>query len=411
MKYIKTYNKLYEQYFHDEFHKDKIRDVDYYLDRIKKEKISNDSIDLLFHWSCIYNFPELALALIDMLGTRILKLNRSIAYLKYDAFKKILETNDLYKKFSNKEEIIDNVIYYSKDDDVNKKLEYLQNLGFELNDKALRTASFTCNLKVVKYLVKLGLDPRKKEKEKYSDSPTNCLDIATKYNRDKDKTTEIVDYFVNELNIPVTFRHMYNVLSNDNYEAFEILMKSKNRIQDYSFSFYATNDENKYQMVLRDVLRRLSNKDKMDYFKYLVDEIYEEDKYMYVYYLNLKKDWKGFNKETKEYIDPKDLEMAYYLIKTSKKNPHDGYIELLMNQNEKFWLDKMKSDKDLILRLWHLPPQIKESYEYQKIIFESDNEIINKFIEKNEKYIHTRIMKEYDHLPQILELITKKYNI
>ena len=413
MKYIKTYKKLYEWYFHDEFHKDKIRDVNYYLNRIKSENVSLDSIESLFHWSCTQDFPELAIALVDILGVRILKLNRSIAYLKYDAFKKIIETNDLYKKLSTKD-IIDNVIYYGGDD-ADKKLEYLQKLGFELKDENLRSACVTNNLKTIKYLIKIGLDPKKIEKEKYSTASTNCLDIVTKYNRSHDEgVTNIIDYFVNQLNIPVTYRHMYNILNKGiltDYEAFEILMKSKNRVEDYSYSSYATQDEDKHQIIERDVLRRLSGKDKMNYFKYLVDRSDEKNKYNYVYCLNLKKDWKGFNIKSKEYIDPKHLDMAYYLVKQSKTNPHSGFIELLMNENQKFWFDKMKSDKDLILKLWDMPYDIKQSYEYQKIIFESKDELTKRFIKENEKNIHEKILREYDDLPEILELIAKKYNL
>jgi hypothetical protein len=42
-----------------------IRDVNYYLNRIKSENVSLDSIESLFHWSCTQDFPELAIALVE----------------------------------------------------------------------------------------------------------------------------------------------------------------------------------------------------------------------------------------------------------------------------------------------------------------------------------------------------------
>jgi hypothetical protein len=401
MKYIKNYNKLFEWYFYDEFHKEKIRDVDYYLDRIKKEKVGKDSIDQLFHWACVENFSELVLALNNFLDkSSLIRLNRSITYLDFKTFKTILEKDNLYKNLLKDRDFLSNVIYYG--DDLVEKVKYLETLGFNINDDFLRYCCYSDKLELIKYLVSKGLDPKKIQKDKITDIPQNCLDIATSYNK---KGIKIIKYLVEELNTPVTYRHMNSVI--DNPEALDIIMKSKNIIDDYSYSMYSTNGENNRQFTLYKFLNNLSSKNLIKYIKILADRDKKRG-YDFLQNLNSKKDWQGFDKKFDEYLDPSQLEIAYYII-----DNYDGDYEnatttqFITHNNEDFWLKKMKENPSIIKKLLYLDDKVRKSYKYQKILMEAD--------EKNLKYIkniiHPNIIKEYDHLPEVLDIIAKKYNL
>lgn len=412
MKYIKKYNKLFEWRFHDDFHKEKIRDVNYYIDKIKSEDVDNNSIEQLFHWSCTYNFPELALALVDLLGYQIVRLHRSIAYLEYNTFKKIIEKNDLYKRLEvvgkGSTEFISEIIYYGGKDSV-KKLKLLKKLGYEINKDTLRIACYGNNLEVIKYLVSLGFDPKEKEKTSYSDRPQNCLDIATNYGKDN---YDVIKYLVKDLKIPVTYRHMHNVINKDK-KALEFLVKSDNIIDDYAYSSWSTHDEDKKQYTLRDILSSLAGKGRMDLFKYLVDKEDIKDKYNFVFSLNTKRDWKGFDEGTNTYIKPDQLDMAYYLFKQSKIEPYIGVVEFVMNNNEDYWYDKFRKDPELFKMINPaMPYEHIKKYKYQKILFDSgDKEFINHLIKFYEKDIDEKILKEFSDMPEIMDIILKKYNL
>lgn len=408
MKYIKTY-KLFEWHFYDEYQKEKIRNADYYIDRIRKEKVSRDSVESLFHWACVDRDSELALKLTDILDSnQLVKLNRSITYLDLKTFKTILEKDNLYKNFiMRNKDFLENVIHYGGKDSV-EKIKYLETLGFNIDEKFLRTCCYSNNLEVIKYLISKGLDPNKIIKDSYSDIPQNCLDVATKYNS---KGTDVIRYLVQDLKMPVTYRQMDSVI--DNPEALDILFNSNNIVDDHSYSYYATRDENKRQFTLYNLIFDLSRKGMDKYIKILADKDKKKG-YDFLQSLNRKKDWKGFKEKFDEYLDPSQLELAYYIIDNygGQGDKFGNYeslstTEFITHNNEDFWLKKMKENPSIIKKLLYIDDKVKKSYEYQKILLEAD--------EDNLKYIkhiiHPDIMREYDHIPEIFDMIAKKYNL
>lgn len=395
---------------YDEFFNDKIRDVDYYLDKIKNHTIEG-SVSDLFHWSCTKQFPEMVIALLDILPLReLIRLERSITFLDFETFKTVMLKNDLYKEFlTNRNNFLEYVIHHAKTDDRNKTFDFLEKLGFKLDSKLLRIAAFHGQVDLVKYFVKnKGLDPTKKIQATWTHAEENCLDEATKYNT----TPDLIKYLVEELNIPVTCRHIYNVVCKDNYEALPILLNSKIKARDYSYSGYATHDIDKYEINFFKLIDLLSDRGvDMKYLKMILDAQSHQDQYNALDALKRKSDFLGFDHPKDErfdkYLAQPELDLAYDIISNynGKENPY--ITRRITHNNEKYWINKMKQNPSIIGKLIGMDDKITKSYEFQKMILDID--------ENNAKYIvhklHPKIINEYDHIPEIMELLVKKYNL
>jgi hypothetical protein len=301
MKYIK---RLYEWYFHDEFFKDKNRDVKYYLDRIEKERVDKDSIDTLFHWSCVNNFPELALALSKKVDLN--RVCRSITYLDFKWFKKILEGI----KITNRD-FLSYVIQYGSDKD--KKFDWLEKQGYKINyQDLLETACFhdftdenEDVLDVVKYIIKKGADPKEFKDGKISYIKQNCLDVATRYGKNN---LELVKYLVDICKVPATWRNIKDTY-HYNIKVFDYLIKLSYIEEDHSFSSYATSYDDRRRYTLSQLISLLSiNKDD-EYIKYLADK-QEDNGYNFLQLLNRKKDFKGKGKYD-VYLNPDRISILY----------------------------------------------------------------------------------------------------
>lgn len=378
---------IYQMYFTDEN-----RNLKEYLELIDSGELSEHDILRLFHWSCAYDFHELSAELVKKIKREdLLKHSRSIAYLDYPLFKKIIEKNNLYVSFLNNRDFLDQVFNNGKDKV--KKLKLLKKHGFEYTDKSLRSACFHNSegiVSVIKYFVSLGLDPSKKEKSTYSDQPQNCLDIATNYNDDP----SIIRYLVKNLNIPVTYRHISNVISKDNLKSVPILTRSKNIIEDYSYSSWATHDENKHPYYLSRLIYRMGNKNLFKYLK-LVFENSVKKPYNELQSLPSSSD--------SNIVFPKYLNIAYWII----SNYNDTYInsyntEYITKGHLKFWVKKMKEDPSIIKKLLDVDDDIKTSYEYQKVVLDADPKNL-KYIEKK---LNSKIKDEYAYL-----IDSEKFNI
>jgi len=377
------YEKIYEWAFHDEFHKEKIRNVDYYIDRIHKEKLSEKDIEYLFHWSCVYEFPELAVALSDIFSEYTLtKQNRSIAQIKdYKSFKKIIKKCNLVS-LKNDRDFLEHLIHSNDDEG---KIKLVKELGLNVNQKTLETACFSGKVNIVKYLVSIGLDPTKRREASFSHQPENCLDIATDYN----KTPELIKYLVEKLNIPVTYRHMANVIYKENLDALPFLINSNNLIDDYSYSGWATHEENKHQYSLGNLLslmisKKIKNK--------LIKKV-----------LSKTKDF-GYNNLQSL---PRNFNLIYWIISNYTGSENSYTTKQITQGNKKFWLKKMKENPSIISKLRHVNKGLLTSYEYQKLILDIDP--------KNVKYIindlHPEIEKEFSDIPEIFNKTVSRYNL
>jgi hypothetical protein len=404
MKYIKTYEKKTKQPEYYDIYDDlrNIKDVDYYLNLLHTKNISDYNKSRLFYWSC-RELPELALKLFSILPINIIIENkRGIAQLDYLYFSKILRKNDLYKLLIVRNDFIHDVLYYSNDD--TKKLILLKKLGYIFTQKNLESFCYTNKINSIKYLVNQGLDPAIKDKANYGDMPQNCLDIATRYS---DKNIEVIKYLVQKLNIPVTYRHIDNVISKRNLDAVPILINAKKFIDDYSYSRYATHEEDKYEFRLNWLIHPMLNNGLDEYLKILLKR--KNVGYSILQSLPYLTDGDFINRKNMvKYLDPKYLDFAYEIL-----NNYDGKYEnddttiFITHKNEKYWLKKMKKNPSIIYKLTELEDDFKNSYQYQKTILDADPKNV-KYIIKN---LNPRIMYEYDHIPEILDKSANKYNL
>ena len=411
MKYIKkfeakskdVYNSQYD--FWNDYQREKIRDVDHYMNIINGDKyhVYLSQLESLFHWSCMEKESELALAFSKVLPESSIVKLRSIYSLDYKTFKTIVEKNNLYKKLINNKELVENLIYYGGDD-VNK-LKLFQKYGVVFTQKNLENASYSGKEKIVKYLVSIGLDPFITRKASYSDAQENCLDLAAYHN----KTPEVIKYFVEKLNIPVTYRHMKNVIKTGNLEALPILLNSKNLTPDYAASgHYSTHRD--YAVTLADLIsfmcgKNLDNLDK--YIKILLSR--EKDfGYSILVYLPSQSE---FNRTNNSYennrISDNYLDLAYWVISKYKGVERADISQFITLMHDKFWLKKMKENPSIISKLRRCSESILKSYAYQKIVLDNNERDFIYII----KYIHTTIISEYDHIPEIFDLQLNKYNL
>jgi hypothetical protein len=68
----------------------------------------------------------------------------------------------------------------------------------------------------------------------------------------------------------------------------------------------------------------------------------------------------------------------------------------------------MKKDHSIIEKLLNV--EFAESYEYQKLLLDIDKKYATYIIE-HIKMVHPKILDEYSDIPEILELVAKKYNL
>lgn len=381
-----TKYKLFEKYdnvdFYDDFFKKGIRYVDYYLNKIENLNIYRNDIKQLFHWSCMGKLNDFAYKISQKLNFNDLKnMINSLSDLDFETFQKIINERKLLNYLINDEGTIEYII--SKGDI--KKLKFLEKNGVKLNHEVLKLSCFYGRLEIVKYLVSKGLDPGKMTENFYSRKKENCLDETTKYG---DNNFELVNYLVNELNIQVTYRHMHNVILKDNYDVFEILLKSDNLVDDY-------------QINLIYVINLLISKNKINYVKILIkDKI--DLAYSYLQALESKK--YNYNGLVIEILKPDSLEVCYYVI--NKYNGREnGYTTIYITRGHKdYWMKKMKENPSIIKKLSNV--DFIEDYDYQKMLLDIDEKNI-KFIIDN---VHPKIIDEYQHLPEIINLVAKKYN-
>jgi hypothetical protein len=406
MKYIKTYEaKKKDTYdlqydFWKDFNEKKIRDIDHYLNIIHNDKyhVYLSQLESLFHWCCYEHCNDLALALSNELPkSSLAKLGRSLSYLDYKAYKTIMEKDDLYKLIMHKDrEFVDNLIYYGIDDA--KKLNLMINWGIVFTQKNLESASFAGRENIVKYLVSIGLDPSIKTKTTYDESQENCLDKAASHN----KNPNIIKYFVTKLNIPVTFRHMRDVIKNDNLNALPILINSKNIIPDYAYSNNRHGTSYNTIVNLADVIRVMLNKNLNKYIKILLNREFD-------YGYNIIDDLPSnseYNNKTHRYensrIKSEYLNLAYWILSKYNGKENISITHFITNKHEKFWLNKMKTNPGIILKLKMIFDDLARSYEYQKIILDIDPNNLENIID----IINPKIKIEYNHLVN-----AKKYNL
>lgn len=396
MKYIKKFESDYYNMYDDIEHKH-IVDVNFYLNILKTKNLSEDSLSQMFYTACRM-LPKLAIKMIDIISPKvILSGSRGLAFLNYNDFKNVIEKNEIYKRLMNKN-IISDVINYGEEDKV-KKLKLLKTLGFDINQEILESACYNdTQIDVIKYLVSLGLDPAIKKNSTFGHQPQNCLDVAASYN----KKPDIIKYFVEKLKIPVTYRQMNDVIHNNNLEALNCLINSKKLIDDYSYSKYATREENQHSIVLSDVIKSIVYKDlSLDYIKILSDK-QKDNGYDILQGLPENKTEQG-----KKYLDPKYLDIAYYIISNHSGSYENSYTtKYIVRNNEKYWINKIKENPNIISVLKDYYT-FRCSYDFQKTILDISP--------KNLKYIindlNSEIINEYSHIPEVLDKLVDKYNL
>ena len=391
--YEKKIAPKYYYFNNDDF---KYTDVNYFINIIKTNFITENEEDRLFYWACI-NLPELALTLVDYIPTNsIIKNHRGVAKLPYDYFKSILKNDNVLNKLIISKDFLTSIVYYNNDV---KKLKLLEYLGAKFNQDLLISACWSDNLSTVKFLINTGLDPNKKKNATFSYAPENCLDIATQNN----KKPDIIKYLV-DLGVEVTYRQIHNVILNNNLDAVPFLVNSKNIIDDYSYSNYATRQENRIPYQLYDLITLMLTKNLNKYIKNLLNR--EKNKgYDILQTLTLSSLNTPDNKNETDnkYLNPKNLELAYWIIDNYNGKYENSYTtRFITYNNEKFWFNKMKQNPSIISKLRYLNNNILKSYEYQKIILDADSD--------NLKYIkdilNPKIEKEFDYI-----INTNKFNI
>lgn len=389
--------KEYQYYdFHNDMFNKKIRDVNHYIDIIKnsdKYHISLGQAEILFHWSTIENFPELAEALLDVLPLKSLKrLDRSIAALPYKYFSKILKYKDMYKLI-NKSSMIKNIIYYGKTDAA-KKLSLLKKFGIIFNNDAIRNAAYAENLEAVKYFFeKEGLDPS--EKEESFNIPENCLDSATEHNKGPD----VINYLVTKAHVPVTYRHIYNVINNKNLEALPALINSNKIIEDYAYSSWST--YRKHPIYLNNLIKLMIEKKLIKESKKLLSNTKMKG---YDIIQSLAKHSANIG----DFIDKKTLKIVYWIISNYDGNENSYTTRIVTKENKDFWINKFKQNPHLIYNMLDgMDKKILEDYDFQKILLDMNPKNIKYII----KVLDPKIEKEYSDIPEIFDITLNKYNI
>jgi len=151
--------------FYDDFFKKEIKDIDYYLNIIDELNINKYYIKQLFHWACMEKLNEFVYKLSQKLDFNDLKgLIRSLIYLDFNYFKKIIIENNLLNYYLSDKDIVEHII--SKG--YVKKIKFLEENGIQLNQKILELSCFHNKLNIFKYLISKGLDPNKKTKNNFS---------------------------------------------------------------------------------------------------------------------------------------------------------------------------------------------------------------------------------------------------
>lgn len=389
--------KEYKYYdFYDDMFKKKIRDVNHYINIIKNSEyhVSLNQTETLFHWAAIEHFSELAEAILDILPLSSLKkLNRSIAQLPYKYFSKILRYKDLYKTIVSNTNIIEDIIYYGRIDSA-KKLFLLKNFGAKYNNEYIRKAAYAENFEAVKYFFeKEKLDPS--EKVKTFDISENALDDAAEHN----KGSEVINYLVTKAKVPVTYRHIYNVINNNNLNALPALINSKNIIDDYAFSYYST--YRKHPIYLTNLIQLMVGKDLMNEIKILLSDVKMKG-YDTIQTLTKHSPDKG------DFLDDKTLKIVYWIISNYDGDENSYTTRIITKGHKDFWIQKIKENPKLIYKMINgIDKEILKDYEIQKILLDDNERNIKYIIDK----LDPKIEKEYKDIPEIFDITLNKYNI
>ena len=119
---------------------------------------------------------------------------------------------------------------------------------------------------------------------------------------------------------------------------------------------------------------------------------------------------KKFNRDTwkneEPYLNPKSLDVAYWIIDNYNGYQNSYNIKFITHKNAKFWLKKIKENPSIIAKIKDIDEDVANSYEYQKLILDIDINNV-KYIVNN---LHPKITQEYDH-PDILAKVADNYNI
>lgn len=402
MKYLKTFeartkkiNLKYYDFKRDIIYKN-LRDADYWWEIINNIKYDDYSLEDLFKTSCIY-IPELAVKMVDILSTeQIIKNSEQIYKLPLNEFKNLLMKNDLYKKF-DLSKIVD-IHSNDNDDDIEKiKLLKLLNPNIIFSVKLLDSAIFYKNLNLFKYLISIGLDAAEKYEEFYISRNSLGNLISNIHNMNKETFIKFLNYIVNDLNVAVTPKHIYEVIRNIEKvgnEALKILMNAKNNTDDYEYSVWSNYD--KTPITKSDVVIALtSSSDKID-IKLIKKYLSSLSNFGYDYLQSFCSISKFNQKEWKydKTFDIKNLKLAYWIISNFNGTENSYTTNYIINNNNiDFWLKKMKKNPSIIDKLKELDTKIKDSYEYQKTLLE-----INTQYSKTLKNIHPNIKKEFDYI-------------
>lgn len=407
----KNFMILNEYSFYDDFVKNKIRNVEYYLDEIKKNNHTENDVVQLFHWACLENIGDLAYELSKILSDKKLRdYASSIINLEHKYFKKILNENKkIIISGLNHNNFIEKLI--NSDNVENFKLFSNE---IELTQKLLMWSCYYESYNIFKYLISKGLNPERMEKNSpWTYHKINCLDEACERN----KSYKIIDALVNDLKLHITYRHMYDTIDNDNFKAFEILLKSNKIIDDYAYSHMNTHS-NKHKITLMDVVNILKSKNKINYIKKLlndnsrINEAYHEIQM-------LPKNIAYKNKNVfgepdvfgpyKEVLKKDFLDIAYLIINLYKGAENFFNTIFITDGHEKYWIKKMKENPNIIEKLEGLSDEFKSKYEYQKMLLELDEKNIQKIIDSG--VINPKILKEYDYLDEVIKLTSDKFNL
>lgn len=405
LKYFEARTKIISPKFYDFKHDivyKNLRDADYWWEIINNTKYDNYSLEHLFKTACIY-IPELTVKMVDILSPeQIIKNSEQIYKLPLNEFKNLLIKNDLYKKFD-----LSKIVDIHSDDDIDdiEKIKLLKSLNpnITFSVKLLNSAIFYKNLNLFKYLISIGLDPS--EKYEIFNISRNSLGnlFSNIYNMNKETFINFLKYIVNDLNVAVTPKHIYEVIKNIEKvgdDALEILMNAKNTTDDYEYSGWSTYD--KTPITKSNVVTALTSSNKIDINlikKYLISL----SKFGYEY-LQLFSGISEFNQKDRKYdktFDPKNLELAYWIISNFTGQENSFTTEYITNNNMDYWLKKMKENPNIIDKLKELDPKIKDSYEYQKTLLEIDPKY-SKII----RNIHPKIEKEFKYI-----FSANKYNV
>lgn len=386
---FKIYEKKTKPEFYS-FHEDfkSIRDVNHYINILNTKNITEYEENRLFNFAC-RELSELAVKLVDYVPAKTFSKNSSsVAELPYTYFKSILKNDNIYKSLVKDSDFFRNLVYYNSDV---KKFKLLKELGATFNQDLLLTASFKGNLDIVKFLISTGLYPNKKKESSFGRAQENCMYYATQHN----EKYNLIKYLV-DLGLPVTYRHIYNVIQKGNLDAVPYLINSKNMVDDYSYSPHATYQEHRNPYSLGSLISLMISEKLDKYITVLLDKV--KDKGYNTIQLLPK-----VNNGNDKSLSPKYLELAYWIISNCDDKYENSFTtEFMTNYNEKFWINKMKQNPSIISKLRQMDISILKSYEYQKII-------LNYNID-NLKYIkdilNPRIEKEFDYL-----INTSKFNI